>query len=86
MAQLQNYIDGKFRPSVATESIPVINPANQVLLTEAPLTTSYEIERAVMAAQVAFEAWRSVPAPERARCLMRYQMILKEKLLYRLHQ
>ncbi|MEE2914604.1 MAG: CoA-acylating methylmalonate-semialdehyde dehydrogenase [Pseudomonadota bacterium] len=79
MAQLQNYIDGKFRPSVATESIPVINPANQVLLTEAPLTTSYEIERAVMAAQVAFEAWRSVPAPERARCLMRYQMILKEK-------
>ena len=79
MAQLQNYIDGEFRYSVATESIPVTNPANQVVLTEAPLTTSHEIDRAVTAAQVAFEAWRSVPAPERARCLMRYQMLLKEK-------
>ena len=37
MAQLQNYIDGEFRPSIATESIPVTNPANQVVLTEAPL-------------------------------------------------
>ncbi len=79
MARLQNYIDGEFRQSAAADGVPVTNPATQAVLTEAPLTTVDEIDRAVSAAHAAFEEWRAIPAPERARCLMRYQMLLKEK-------
>ncbi|MCB1645025.1 MAG: CoA-acylating methylmalonate-semialdehyde dehydrogenase [Pseudomonadales bacterium] len=73
------YINGGFRQSAATETIPVTNPATQEVLVEAPYTTMEEINEAVAAARTAFLAWRRVPAPERARMLMKYQMLLKEK-------
>tara|TARA_R110002073_G_scaffold27872_6_gene89193 strand:+ start:6686 stop:8179 length:1494 start_codon:yes stop_codon:yes gene_type:complete len=76
---LDNYVDGAFRPSSATQTIAVTNPATQEVLIEAPVTPLEEIDRAVAAAKTAFELWRQVPAPERARMMMKYQMLLKEK-------
>ncbi|MCB1691913.1 MAG: CoA-acylating methylmalonate-semialdehyde dehydrogenase [Pseudomonadales bacterium] len=76
---LDIYIDGQFRASESADSIPVTNPATQQVLTNAPRTTMAEIDRAVAAARAAFAEWRTVPAPERARFMMRYQMLLKEK-------
>ncbi|MFT4711654.1 MAG: malonate-semialdehyde dehydrogenase (acetylating)/methylmalonate-semialdehyde dehydrogenase [Candidatus Azotimanducaceae bacterium] len=72
------YINGGFRASQASETIPVTNPATQEVLIEAPLTTMDEIDEAVSAAKTAFESWRLVPASERARYMMKYQMLLKE--------
>lgn len=76
---LDIYAGGGFSASAATESIPVTNPATQEVLAEAPYTTMAEIDRAVAAAKTAFQEWRRVPAPERARLMMKYQMLLKEK-------
>mgnify|MGYP003333359276 FL=1 len=73
------YIDGGFRQSASTESIPVTNPATQDVLVHAPQTTMAEIDQAVAAAKAAFAEWRQVPAPERARLLMLYQAKLKEE-------
>jgi malonate-semialdehyde dehydrogenase (acetylating)/methylmalonate-semialdehyde dehydrogenase len=76
---LDVYVDGGFRQSAATETIPVTNPATQEVLVEAPCTTPAEIDAAVAAAGRAFAEWRRVPAPERARMMMKYQMRLKEE-------
>ncbi|MEX2489306.1 MAG: CoA-acylating methylmalonate-semialdehyde dehydrogenase [Pseudomonadales bacterium] len=76
---LDIYIGGGFKKSQATETIPVTNPATQDVLIEAPCATMEEIDAAVAAAKDAFNEWRQVPAPERARMMMKYQMLLKEK-------
>ncbi|XOV90051.1 MAG: CoA-acylating methylmalonate-semialdehyde dehydrogenase [Pseudomonadota bacterium] len=76
---LDVYVDGGFRASESDERIAVTNPATQQVLAEAPCTTPAEIDQAVAAAKAAFLEWRNVPAPERARMMMRYQMLLKEK-------
>ena len=76
---LQHYINGRFRDGTGQQTIPVTNPANQDLLAEAPYASMAEIDAAVAAAKTAFESWRRVPAPERARTMLIYQMLLKEK-------
>jgi malonate-semialdehyde dehydrogenase (acetylating)/methylmalonate-semialdehyde dehydrogenase len=76
---LDIYIDGEFRQSDCTDLIPVVNPATQELLANAPLTTTAEIDLAVASAYQAFLQWRTVPASERVRMMMSYQMLLKEK-------
>ncbi|HIL95257.1 MAG TPA: aldehyde dehydrogenase family protein, partial [Pseudomonadales bacterium] len=78
-AILDVYVNGGFRNSKGSETIPVTNPANQEVLVDAPYCTMEEIDEAVAAARTAFETWRLVPAPERARFMMKYQMLLKEK-------
>ena len=76
---LQHYVNGGFKASKATATIPVTNPATQEVLIEAPYSTMDEIDEAVAAAKAAFQEWRQVPAPERVRLMMKYQMLLKEK-------
>ncbi len=76
---IEIYVDGGFRQSQSSDLIPVTNPATQEVLGHAPATTMAEIDRAVAAAKVAFESWKRVPATERARLMMKYQMLLKDK-------
>ena len=71
------YVNGGFRQSAATETVPVTNPANQAVIAHVPMTTMAEVNEAVAAAKSAFLVWRRVPAPERARIMMKYQMLLK---------
>lgn len=76
--QVPLLIDGKFVESESDRSIKVLNPATQEVLAHTPCATSDEIERAVRGAQKAFESWREVPVPERARLMFRYQDLLKK--------
>ncbi|MBV1877272.1 MAG: CoA-acylating methylmalonate-semialdehyde dehydrogenase [Pseudomonadales bacterium] len=75
---LDVYINGGFRASASSETIPVLNPATQEVLVEAPYTLMSEIDSAVAAAQAAFLKWRRVPSPERARLMLNYQLLLKQ--------
>ena len=70
--------DGERRQSQSHESIDVTDPATQAVIARAPKATPEEIEAAVASARQAFLAWREVPAPERARLMLRYQHLLKE--------
>ena len=80
MAKLLDvYINGGFRASKSESTIPVTNPATQDVLTLAPCTTMAEIDEAIAAARSAFDEWKLVPSSERARLMMKYQMLLKEK-------
>mgnify|MGYP002494696857 CR=1 FL=1 len=71
-------IDGEWRGSRSRELIEVTDPATQDVFALAPKATADEIEQAIASAQRAFETWREVPAPERARLMLRYQHLLKE--------
>ena len=71
-------INGKFVQSRARETVPVIDPATQKVLSRAPLTPAAEINRAVAGAQSAFAAWREFPVSERMRVMLAYQRLLKE--------
>ena len=78
MNKLKLFIDGKPVASTA-RGIEVTNPATQEVLCEVPFATAAEIDRAVQGAKAAFENWREVPGPERARLLFAYQRLLKER-------
>ncbi len=76
--QVPLFINGEFVQSSSSEKLPVTNPATQELLGEVPFATHDEVEMAVAAAKEAFQTWKEVPVPERARLMMRYCNLLKE--------
>lgn len=76
--KLSIFLEDDFRLSTSGEYIPVLNPANQELLSEVPKTSEEEILRAVEYAHTAFLEWRHTPVPERARLMLRYQALLKQ--------
>jgi malonate-semialdehyde dehydrogenase (acetylating)/methylmalonate-semialdehyde dehydrogenase len=71
-------INGQWQASNARELIEVTDPATQEVLALAPKATHEEIEAAIAGAKQAFQSWREVPVPERARLMLRYQHLLKE--------
>lgn len=75
---IPNYVAGAWTPSLATESLPVLNPASGEELGRTPLSTRADVDAAVRAARAAFPAWRATPAPERARVLFRLEALLDE--------
>ena len=75
---LSHFIAGKFDPGAATETIAVINPATQQTIAQVPCATEQEIDRAVASAKQAYQSWRNVPIPERARLMFKYQALLKD--------
>ncbi len=76
MNKLKLFIDGQFVDSAAA-GIDVTDPATQEVLCEVPFATADEVDRAVLGAKTAFQTWREVPVPERARLLFAYQELLK---------
>ncbi|MCB1687565.1 MAG: aldehyde dehydrogenase family protein, partial [Halioglobus sp.] len=77
--QVPLFIDGEFISSSSADRLPVTNPANQQLLAEVPLATAGEVDRAVASALEAFQSWKEVPVSERARLMMRYSQLLKDR-------
>ena len=71
-------LEGQFQQSRTKSWIPVTNPATGLVIAEAPATLTEEVNRAVASAKAAFESWREVPVPERARLMLNYQHLLKQ--------
>ena len=72
------FIDGNVEAGEGS-AIPVTNPATQEVLCQVPFATPCELDRAVQGAVRAYESWRDVPPPERARLMLKYQEILKAR-------
>ena len=77
---LDNYIDGSWRNSQATEALEVLNPATTEVLAQVPLSPALDVQEATRAASVAFESWRRTPAGERIQYLFRLKVLLEEGL------
>lgn len=76
---LNNYIQGKWVESKSTQVEEVFNPATGETIAYVPISTKEELDEAVSVAAKAFESWRKVPTPRRARYLFRYQQLLIEQ-------
>ncbi|RMG99866.1 MAG: CoA-acylating methylmalonate-semialdehyde dehydrogenase [Chloroflexi bacterium] len=76
--KLQNYINGEWRNSKATNFQDVINPATGEILARVPLSPAAEVDEAAQAAAEAFQEWRRTPATERIQYLFRLKYLLEE--------
>ncbi|MCG8609928.1 MAG: CoA-acylating methylmalonate-semialdehyde dehydrogenase [Pseudomonadales bacterium] len=76
--KVPNLINGEFCESCTEHYLDVTNPATQGILARVPMSTSDEVQAAVQSAKARFATWKEVPAPERARLMLRYQHLLKE--------
>src|SRR5579862_7674641 len=77
---LQNYFNGAWQRSSATEFVDVANPATAELLARTPLSTASDVDAVVKAAADAFPAWRRVPAGERVQYLFKLKNLLEEHI------
>jgi malonate-semialdehyde dehydrogenase (acetylating)/methylmalonate-semialdehyde dehydrogenase len=75
---IPNYIGGAWKPSAATQTLPVVNPATGETLARVPLGTARDVDAAVQAAAAAFPSWRETPPVVRARHLFRMKNLLEE--------
>lgn len=66
---MRNYVGGQWTESGASESLDVVNPANDDALARVPLSTAADVEAAVAAAREALVDWRRRPVIERVRRL-----------------
>jgi malonate-semialdehyde dehydrogenase (acetylating)/methylmalonate-semialdehyde dehydrogenase len=78
MKSVPIYIDGDFRQSATQEWLEVTNPASNEVIAALPCAIEQEMSEAVEGAAMAFQNWKDVAVPERARLMLRYQHLLKE--------
>ncbi|WP_405546149.1 aldehyde dehydrogenase family protein [Streptomyces phaeochromogenes] len=60
------YIDGEWRPAAGTDTIAVVNPADEQVIAHVPAGTADDVDAAVRAARGALPAWADTPPAERA--------------------
>jgi malonate-semialdehyde dehydrogenase (acetylating)/methylmalonate-semialdehyde dehydrogenase len=80
VTRVANYSGGQWKLPVATEWLPVLNPANNELLAEVPLSTEADVTAAIEAAAAAFPEWRRTPPEERIQYLFHLKQLLEEHL------
>ncbi|MFD3315104.1 aldehyde dehydrogenase family protein [Streptomyces sp. NPDC058694] len=60
------YIDGEWLPAAGTDTIAVVNPADEQVIAHVPAGTADDVDAAVRAARGALPAWAATPPAERA--------------------
>ncbi|QTM98446.1 CoA-acylating methylmalonate-semialdehyde dehydrogenase [Sediminibacillus dalangtanensis] len=73
---LKNYIGGEWVEAKTDQSETVYNPATGEALAEVPISSTKDVDDAVRVAAEAFQTWKEVPVPKRARILFKYQQLL----------
>jgi lactaldehyde dehydrogenase/glycolaldehyde dehydrogenase len=65
----QMFIDGEFVDSSSNETIQVVNPATEEVISEVPRATVEDVKRAIDSAEKAQKEWAKLPSSERAKYL-----------------
>ncbi len=76
--EVRNLIGGEWVDGNGRETEPVYDPATGEVISETPLSTREDVDRAVQAAAAAFEEWSKTPVVQRIQVLFRYKMLLEE--------
>lgn len=74
----QLYIDGSFTNSTANDTIDIINPATEDVISRIADGTKEDAEKAIEAASRAQEKWGAVPSNERGRIVREIGLKMKE--------
>jgi acyl-CoA reductase-like NAD-dependent aldehyde dehydrogenase len=75
----KNYIGGEWVDSASGETFESTSPATGDAIGTFPRSNAEDVDRAVEAAQAAFEEWRLTPAPKRGEILYRFANLLTEE-------
>lgn len=75
---LQNYINGKWCESTASQYLEVQNPATAETLSRVPLSPPEEVDQAARAAAQAQAEWRRVPAVQRIQPLFKLKDLMED--------
>jgi malonate-semialdehyde dehydrogenase (acetylating) / methylmalonate-semialdehyde dehydrogenase len=75
---VKNFIGGKWIASSSERKEVVPNPATGEVLAYVPISNREDLDHAVTVAKEAFQTWKNVAVPRRARILFRYQQLLVE--------
>lgn len=78
VGKVKNYVNGAWVASSSGQEEEVYNPATGEVIAYVPLSSKEELGRAVDAAAVAFQLWKRVAVPRRARYFFQYQQLLVE--------
>ncbi len=78
--QTGSYINGRWVQPESQRLVRNVNPARPSdIIAEFPAATAADVSAAIVAAQVAFPAWRNTPGPERGRVIWRAANIARER-------
>src|SRR5579885_1890733 len=73
------YIDGKFIGAEGRKTEPVVNPATGEKLAELPHASRADLDRALAAAQRAFESWKKTSPLDRSAILRKVATLARER-------
>ncbi len=77
---IQNLIDGSWCDAARGTALDDVNPANtRDVLGQLPNSGPADVDRAVMAARSAFDAWKTCPAPQRGTILRKAGDLMTER-------
>ncbi|OMD74496.1 methylmalonate-semialdehyde dehydrogenase (acylating) [Paenibacillus odorifer] len=74
--RVKNYVNGAWVESSSGRDEEVYNPATGEVIAYVPISSKEELGAAVEAAAAAFQAWKKVAVPRRARYFFQYQQLL----------
>ena len=75
----QLFIAGQWQDAADGKTIAVFNPATGQEIGRVAHASKTDLNRALDAAQKGFEAWRDIPAAERAKTMRRAAALMRER-------
>ena len=76
---LENYVDGTWVRSAASEHLEVPDPSRGTVIARVPRSGVPDVDAAVQAARKALRAWRDTPVAERARRVLALLQVLEAR-------
>lgn len=74
--KIRNYVNGSWVDSPSGQEEEVFNPATGEVIAYVPISSREEVDAAVRAAAIAYNSWKRVAVPRRARYFFQYQQLL----------
>jgi betaine-aldehyde dehydrogenase/aminobutyraldehyde dehydrogenase len=78
VAQRKMFVDGEFVDALSGETMEVLNPATGEVIAEVPRAGEEDVDRAVAAAETAWESWREKTPKDRMELLLKLADLIDE--------
>lgn len=78
MTDANNYIAGKFLPPSTKQYIPVLNPADCTEIGRVGVSSTQDVDTAVVAASAAFPAWSNMTIKARAAIMLKFHGLIRD--------
>jgi 1-pyrroline dehydrogenase len=78
VAQRKMFVDGEFVDALSGETMEVLNPATGEVIAEVPRAAEEDVDRAVAAAEAAWESWREKTPKDRMELLLKLADVIEE--------